>query len=217
MNNRPLLEVKQLTCIRQQRLLFQDLNFDVSEGQIWQVAGPNGAGKTSLLRILAGLTMPYEGHVLFDGEPIDRDTLNYNKQLLYIGHQTGVKAELTATENLQFALALNSNNSSNIEQLLEQVDLYGYEDEFAALLSAGQQRRIALARLWQSQSKLWILDEPFTAIDKVGVRVLEQKILNHANNGGAVILTTHQDLSFSKNQFNVLDLGQYASEFEGDL
>ncbi len=190
-----LLEGKCLTCIKQDRVLFEDLNIAIHRGDIIQVAGPNGAGKTSLLRILAGLSQPYDGEIHFDQKNIHQDPDAYHQALFYLGHQTGVKAELTAQENLEFNLALHGQNPSNAEQLLEDVGLIAFEDTLAAQLSAGQQRRIALAQLWNSSADIWILDEPFTAIDAKGVQSIEQKIKQHVENGGAVILTTHQDLS----------------------
>ena len=190
-----LLSAKSLTCIREDRLLFEALNIDVSPGDIVQIEGPNGAGKTSLLRILAGLSQPYEGNVYFQAENISDQRETFHQNLLYLGHLPGVKDEMTAQENLEFNLALHGLNKATAESTLAEVSLLGFEDTLAAHLSAGQHRRIALARLWQSQAKVWILDEPFTAIDKLGVEKLEQLFLQHADNGGCVILTTHQDLS----------------------
>ncbi len=190
-----LLSAKSLTCIREDRLLFEALNIDVSPGDIVQIEGPNGAGKTSLLRILAGLSQPYEGSVYFQAENISEQREAFHQNLLYLGHLPGVKDEMTAQENLEFNLALHGLNKATAESTLAEVSLLGFEDTLASHLSAGQHRRIALARLWQSQAKVWILDEPFTAIDKLGVEKLEQLFLHHANNGGCVILTTHQELS----------------------
>lgn len=190
-----LLSAKSLTCIREDRLLFEALNIDVSPGDIVQIEGPNGAGKTSLLRILAGLSQPYEGSVYFQAENISHQREAFHQNLLYLGHLPGVKDEMTAQENLEFNLALHGLNKATAESTLAKVSLLGFEDTLASHLSAGQHRRIALARLWQSQAKVWILDEPFTAIDKLGVEKLEQLFLHHADNGGCVILTTHQELS----------------------
>lgn len=202
----PLIETRHLTCIREDRILFEDLNFSVNCGEIIQVEGPNGVGKTSLLRILAGLSAPYEGQVLFSGQSIQSCQESFHQNMLYLGHQVGVKGELTAEENLSFTLALHGLPDDNAETTLAEVNLLGFEDTLASHLSAGQHRRIALARLWQSPAKLWILDEPFTAIDKKGVLKLEQLIQNHANNGGAVILTTHQDLQMSASCYQKLTL-----------
>jgi|TARA_B110000211_G_C14048077_1_gene539925 heme exporter protein A len=194
-NNNSLLSAHNLTCIREERVLFEDLNLSIFPGDILQIEGPNGAGKTSLMRILAGLSQPYDGDIQFQGKSITDQRELFHQNLLYLGHLPGVKDELTAQENLAFNLALHGLDTSTAESTLTEVNLLGFEDALASHLSAGQHRRIALSRLWQSQAKIWILDEPFTAIDKLGVEKLEQLFLQHADNGGCVILTTHQDLS----------------------
>lgn len=190
-----MLSARNLTCIREERVLFEALDINIAAGEIVQIEGPNGAGKTSLLRIFAGLSQPYDGCIYFQDKNITQHRESFHQDLLYLGHLSGVKEEMTAQENLEFNLALHGLNSSSAETTLAEISLLGFEDALASHLSAGQQRRISLARLWQSQAKIWILDEPFTAIDKLGVEKLEQLFLQHANNGGCVILTTHQDLS----------------------
>jgi heme exporter protein A len=205
-NSPSLLIANQLTCIREERILFENLDFSVNCGDIIQVEGPNGAGKTSLLRILAGLSQPYEGEVLFNNSSIHVERELFNQNLLYIGHQAGIKGEMTAQENLEFNLSLSGLNASQAEQTLNEVNLLGFEDALASHLSAGQHRRIALAQLWQSKAPIWILDEPFTAIDKNGVQKLEALMVEHATNGGCVILTTHQDLAIDKDLFKKLTL-----------
>ncbi len=190
-----LLSARDLTCIREERVLFEALNINIFAGDIVQIEGPNGAGKTSLLRILAGLSQPYDGTIYFQDQAVAQQRENFHQNLLYLGHLPGVKGEMTAQENLEFNLALHGLNADCAEETLAEVNLLGFEDALASHLSAGQHRRISLARLWQSQHKIWILDEPFTAIDKLGVEKLEQLFVQHANNGGCVILTTHQDLS----------------------
>jgi len=211
----PLLSANELTCIREDRILFEALEVKINAGDIVQVEGPNGAGKTSLLRILAGLSQPYEGEVLFNKQAISKNRELFHQNLLYLGHLAGVKCEMTAQENLSFNLALHGLNASTInsdhinriaEDTLEEVNLLGFEDALASHLSAGQHRRIALARLWQSTAPIWILDEPFTAIDKLGVKKLEQLFLHHAEQGGCVILTTHQDLSLAKEKVKKITL-----------
>ncbi|QBY04889.1 cytochrome c biogenesis heme-transporting ATPase CcmA [Thalassotalea sp. HSM 43] len=207
MSNTPyLLQADNLTCIREDRILFEDLNFSVHAGDIIQIEGANGTGKTSLLRILSGLSMPYAGHVRFAGEDIHHINEEFNQDLLFLGHLPGVKGEMTSEENLRFYLSLHGLDAELAEQTLEQVNLYGFEDAKAGHLSAGQHRRIALARLWQSNARIWILDEPFTAIDKNGVKKLEQLLLAHAAKGGCVILTTHQDLSLPPEQYQKITL-----------
>lgn len=190
-----LLSARDLTCIREERVLFEALDINIFAGDIVQIEGPNGAGKTSLLRILAGLSQPYDGTIYFQDQAVAQQRENFHQNLLYLGHLPGVKGEMTAQENLEFNLALHGLNADCAEETLAEVNLLGFEDALASHLSAGQHRRISLARLWQSQHKIWILDEPFTAIDKLGVEKLEQLFVQHANNGGCVILTTHQDLS----------------------
>ncbi|EPE2786571.1 cytochrome c biogenesis heme-transporting ATPase CcmA [Serratia marcescens] len=191
-----MLEAKSLSCVRDERILFSELSFSVQPGDIIQVEGPNGAGKTSLLRILAGLARPDGGEVCWRGRNTLRDHANYQQDLLFIGHQPGIKAVLTPFENLQFYQAVRgAAEHQAIWRALEQVGLVGYEDLPVAQLSAGQQRRVALARLWLSAAPLWILDEPLTAIDKQGVAELISLFEQHAQRGGMVLLTTHQDLA----------------------
>ena len=202
----PLISAQQLTCIREDRILFEQLSFAINAGDIVQIEGPNGAGKTSLLRILAGLSQPYEGEVLFDGQSITDNRELFHQNLLYLGHTPGVKNEMTAQENLAFNLSLHGLDPETAEHTLSKVNLLGFEDATASHLSAGQHRRIALARLWQTQAKVWILDEPFTAIDKQGVANLEHLFIKHIDNGGAVILTTHQDLFIAKDRLKKITL-----------
>lgn len=201
-----LLTAKQLTCIREDRILFEDLSFTINAGDIVQIEGPNGAGKTSLLRILAGLSQPFDGKVFFNKKTISKHREEYHQHLLYLGHTPGVKNEMTAQENLAFNLSLHGYDESAAEETLSKVNLLGFEDALASHLSAGQHRRIALARLWQSKAKIWILDEPFTAIDKQGVKHLETLFINHIKAGGAVILTTHQDLSLASSMLRKITL-----------
>ncbi len=202
-----MLEAKSLSCVREDRLLFEGLNLTVQPGQIIQVEGPNGVGKTSLFRLLVGLMSPYHGQVLWQGQAIADDRETYQQNLLYLGHHSGVKPELSALENLYFYQQMfEPDFQGDLYAILTQVGLVGLEDIPAAQLSAGQQRRVALARLWISTAKLWILDEPFTAIDKGGVKVLEQLFLRHAEQGGMILLTTHQDLNLSAAAFSKLTM-----------
>ncbi len=201
-----MLSASNLTCIREDRLLFEALDINISAGDIVQIEGPNGAGKTSLLRILAGLSQPFDGCVNFQNENINQQRETFHQDLLYLGHLSGVKDEMTAQENLEFNLGLHGLPTDTAEKTLAEVNLLGFEDALSSHLSAGQQRRISLARLWQSQAKIWILDEPFTAIDKLGVEKLEQLFLKHADNGGCVVLTTHQDLSLPAERVKKISL-----------
>ncbi|UJF18750.1 cytochrome c biogenesis heme-transporting ATPase CcmA [Vibrio sp. SS-MA-C1-2] len=203
-----MLDVKNLSCIRDERVLFDELSFSVTKGELIQVEGPNGAGKTSLLRILTGLAPADEGEIYWCGERIQSAREEFHQDLLFLGHHSGVKAELTAFENLAFIQSLHAKKDEDkIWQALAKVGLAGREDIPAGQLSAGQQRRVGLARLWLSEQILWILDEPLTAIDKQGVAVLEELFMAHADNGGIVILTTHQDMFIDNPRLRKIILG----------
>jgi len=187
------LSGRDLFCERDDRVLFDGLNFEFKAGQIIRIAGPNGAGKSTLMRILLGMSAGYEGRLTWNGKALDKVRYDFNAQLLYLGHQVGIKGSLTPEENLN---ALNpQTNQTNIYKALDKVGLRGFEDLPCQGLSAGQQRRVALARLFIEDKPVWILDEPFTAIDKDGVTELESIIVDHAAKGGLVILTTHHEIA----------------------
>lgn len=191
-----MLEAHNLSCIRDERALFDGLSLRVSPGEMVQVEGPNGAGKTALLRILAGLALPDAGSVDWQRRPIDRHRQRYHRDLLYIGHHSGVKTRLTAFENLAFSqIAGGARRDENaIWRALDNAGLLGYEEVPARELSAGQLRRVALARLWLSSAALWILDEPLNAIDQLGGERLMSLFTRHCAGGGMLVLTTHQPL-----------------------
>ena len=195
-----LLQADKLFCERDDRILFEDLSFTLSEGEVLRVEGPNGAGKTTLLRILSGLMPLHDGKLLWKGEDIAGFRHDFLQNLLFLGHKTGVKMVLSPIENLK---AWCSSRFRVTEEALiaalEKVRLGGYEHVPCHSLSAGQQRRVALARLHLSKVPLWILDEAFTAIDKDGVAELEQWIAEKADQGGAVVLTTHHAMNSAKN------------------
>ena len=191
-----MLNIKDLQCIRDDRVLFEDLNFSLDSGQLLQIEGRNGSGKTSLLRILCGFTLPTEGAVYWKDEDIQEIQSNYCANLAYIGHHPGVKAELSPLENLAMAQTLSiSPRSIGLDEALDKVGLYGFEDVPARTLSAGQQRRVALARLLVNEAKLWILDEPFTALDKAAIAMIETLLDEHASNGGMAVLTSHHTVN----------------------
>ncbi len=163
-----------------------------------QIEGPNGCGKTTFLRAITTLLSDYEGDIQWRGQSIQRVRTDYLSHLLFIGHLPGVKKTLTPRENLQFLMRLHQNvQNQEIEQALEKVGLYGYEDMPGHQLSAGQLRRVGLARLYLSKAPVWVLDEPYTAIDKQGVAALEALFAQHVESGGCVILTTHQSPSIA--------------------
>ncbi|EDP59184.1 cytochrome c biogenesis heme-transporting ATPase CcmA [Vibrio sp. AND4] len=204
-----MLEVSNLTAIRDDRVLFENLQFEIKPGELVQIEGRNGTGKTTLLRIVTGLGDREEGIIKWKGEEVEKSRDVFHQDLLFLGHQTGVKRELTALENLRFYQSIHNHRSSeeDIFSALAQVGLAGREDVPVAQLSAGQQRRVALARLWLSNQILWILDEPLTAIDKQGVKVLESLFARHADNGGIVVLTTHQDMFANSPKLRKIKLG----------
>lgn len=190
-----LLEGIGLSCERDFRVLFESLDLAVSAGEVLQVEGPNGSGKTTLLRVLTGLSEASAGEVRWRGEPLRKVRQNYYQEMQYLGHAAGIKQSLTARENLRWHAALAGLDcEADIDDALAKVGLRGYEDVPCHTLSAGQQRRVNLARLHLTPAKLWILDEPFTAIDKAGVEAIESLLIQQASQGGAVILTSHQDL-----------------------
>lgn len=196
-----MLEARQLTCQRDERTLFNALSFRVEPGEMVQVAGQNGAGKTTLLRILAGLAQADEGEVFWQAQPLRRQRDLFHSDLLWIGHQPGIKTVLTPFENLTFFHA----DAAEAQRwdALEQIGLLGFEDLPVNQLSAGQQRRAALARLWLSAAKLWLLDEPFTALDATGIEKLTLRLRQHADAGGIVILTSHQPLGCAARQIHL--------------
>jgi heme exporter protein A len=192
------LSTHDLACSRGYRDLFAGLCLQVQPGEILRVEGRNGSGKTSLLRILAGLAQPVSGDVLWNGTRIHDPLTDYFQNLLYIGHKPGIKYELTAIENLCLSRALFGTRSENgIEEALYQIGLYGFEDMPAAMLSAGQKRRVALAQLFLTQAKLWILDEPYTSLDVAAVALLEEQFRLHVQAGGMLIMTSHQPVNIA--------------------
>jgi heme exporter protein A len=196
-----------LECVKGYDSLFRDVSFTLVAGEIMQVRGTNGSGKTSLLRILTGMSQAEAGEILWEGLNIEDSRENYLENLVYIGHLNGLKAELSAFENLQLSRQyLSRANDVSTQSALDAVGLAGYEQILAHQLSAGQKRRVALARLYLNTAPLWILDEPTTAIDLDGVRTFEQTIEAHALNGGMVILTAHQALDFGKAKTRSLSL-----------
>ena len=190
------LSVHDVGCERDDRILFENLNIAVQKGDLIQLVGPNGAGKTTLLRLMAGLNQDFSGEVRWNGQNIQSCFHDYARQRLYIGHLSAIKKILTPLENLRsFVSSWQEVKEDDLWQALEKVTLAGYEDVPCQQLSAGQQRRVALARLLVTPTPLWILDEPFTALDKEGVAWLEQQLAQHVEKGGSVLITSHHALS----------------------
>ena len=186
-----------ITCERGYKTLFTDVTFNLSSGEALQIVGKNGIGKTSLLRILAGLSAPYAGRILWDKRDIYQveGSAIYAAQRIYIGHIAGIKAGLTVIENLQMTLLHYAKKQhTSIESALKQIGLKGYEQTYCYQLSAGQKKRVALARLILCEASLWLLDEPLAAMDDEGVNLLQHLLTRHCEQGGMVIFTTHQVL-----------------------
>ena len=195
-NKALLLQVNNLECTRDDRVLFSGLNFGVSAGEVLQIEGSNGSGKTSLLRILCGLRLADAGVVNWQGSDITKEREDYYSNMVYIGHLTCIKAELTTLENIRSLLDTRSISASDdvIIACLARVGLATYDDVQSKALSSGQKRRVLLAFLLLSESKLWILDEPLTALDVTGVALVEAMIIEHQMQGGSVIFTTHHGM-----------------------
>ncbi|CAG8867971.1 Cytochrome c biogenesis ATP-binding export protein CcmA [Pseudomonas fluorescens] len=206
------LQAVGLACERDWRMLFEHLDLQLQAGDMLQVSGPNGSGKTSLLRLLAGLMQPTAGRILLNGQPLTERRHELAKALLWIGHAAGIKDLLSAEENLSWLCALHQPAThAAIWQALEAVGLRGFEDVPCHTLSAGQQRRVALARLYLNSPPLWILDEPYTALDRDGVAQLEAHLAAHCEQGGMVVLTTHHTLARMPGGYRELNLGQWAA------
>jgi heme exporter protein A len=205
-----MLEVRNLECMRGDHRLFTGLNFTLQGGELLRLRGSNGSGKTSLLRTLCGLLEPAEGEVLWRGENIRAQRDEFNAELLYLGHSNGVKAELTGFENLRINNALRGSSLSEnqLYDALEEIGLGGREDLPTQVLSQGQKRRVALARLLLSDAALWVLDEPFTALDVDAVAQLATLIEGHLQKGGMVVYTTHQEVEMRAGACREVNLDQ---------
>ncbi|WP_196158251.1 cytochrome c biogenesis heme-transporting ATPase CcmA [Reinekea sp. G2M2-21] len=194
-----LLRAENLYCERDERVLFNHLDFSLQAGEILHVKGPNGAGKTTLLRRLVGLSWVVEGQLKWHDSLSEQGEKLDGHGFWYLAHRPAVTLQQTPLENLAFAVALHNQNlpSEAIWQALDTVGLRGYEDVPAGSLSAGQQRRVSLARLYLDMPsiKLWLLDEPFTALDVNAVRQLERRIEAFAESGGTVVMTSHHGLT----------------------
>lgn len=194
----PLLSGRALYCERDDRILFESLDFDLYRGEVLQVRGSNGSGKTTLLRMVCGLNDAFSGAILWEGEPIETQREAFRGDTLYLGHRVGVNRALSPLENLRWACGIQAPRSDrDIEQALSRIGLRGYEHVPCRSLSAGQQQRVSLARLLLSPARLWVLDEPFTTLDVKGVGDLEALLAQHVTAGGAVLVTTHHPLRVS--------------------
>jgi heme exporter protein A len=193
--DKPLLQARALTFHRQDEPVFGPLDFCLDAGELTLIEGDNGSGKTTLMRILTGLLRPEEGELSWRGEPLTWDRCS--GEVVFLGHQLGLKADLTPHENLRFAIGLHGHREhSHIDGALARVGLAGYEDEPVRKLSAGQKKRVALARLLLIPAALWLLDEPYANLDRTGIELVNGLLEAHIAHGGAALVTSHGAVQF---------------------
>jgi len=191
------LIVSDLTCQRGYNELFSNISFELNSGEILKISGANGSGKTSLLKILAGLNSAESGRLFINNNKVG--SYEYQSDIIYLGHLPALSPELHCIENLDYLSQLNNISSNQaLDEALINVGLNNFENEYAANLSAGQKRRVVLSALFITQAKVWLLDEPFTALDTDGINVIETQITKHCDDGGICILTTHQQCNLLK-------------------
>lgn len=202
----PLLVAKGVRCERGDKILFDGFDLTIKSGSILQLAGPNGSGKTTLLRSICGLFEASFESLVWRGIEVS-DPLQYADELLYLGHRAAIRTHLTSSENLSWYSCLSRcSDIDQLEKAITEVELDGYESELASSLSAGQKRRIALARLRLVDCNLWVLDEPFASLDAGGVTMLRGWIQEFVASGGAVIYSTHQAVEFSGCESSVINI-----------
>jgi heme exporter protein A len=196
MQQAPILEVVDLACERGEHRLFSGLSFTLTPGELMQVLGPNGSGKTTLLRTLCGFVQPVQGSVRWGGQDIGEWDDDFHAAMCYLGHHNAIKDELSALENLQMSAGLAGYTVSDEQAIraLRRMGLQRREHLPVRVLSQGQRRRVALARLLIGDAPLWILDEPLTALDVGAVGLMQELIGEHLSKGGMTIFTTHQPL-----------------------
>lgn len=199
------LSVKNLACWRNEQVLFNNLDFSLSPGNVLFLQGENGSGKTSLLRILCGFRWPDEGEILWADKPVSENP-EYFQNISYIGHKNGIKNELTVEENLNLMRSMATASDIETENVLKQIGLFRQADVLTRQLSAGQKRKLALARLMMTKCSFWILDEPFTSLDKSSVVFFEELIKKHILRGGMLILTSHHEIDLSGLHVNKFSL-----------
>ncbi|MGH6942660.1 MAG: heme ABC exporter ATP-binding protein CcmA [Geminicoccaceae bacterium] len=192
-----LLSAEDLACVRGGRLVFADLAFALGPGDALLLRGPNGSGKSSLLRLLAGFLRPSAGALSWDGAPIQDDLASHRARLHYVGHADAVKGALSTRENLEFAGAIAGGADAALDAALQAFGLQGLADVPARFLSAGQRRRLALARLATVERALWLLDEPTVGLDAESRQRLQQAIGRHRSAGGIAVLASHGDVDVS--------------------
>lgn len=208
MKTEPILSFSKLGCSRGGRQLFQDIDCTLESGRWLYVAGANGVGKTSLLRMVCGLAPIESGEIFWNGVPIHDQRDTFRQDLCYLGHLNALQESMTVQENLAFtaALAGTAPDAARTQKVLTRFGLRGRERQLVRHLSQGQKRRVALSRLALSHARLWVLDEPFVAMDEAGVRMLADLIATHLDKGGLVVLTSHQQVAIGSAPPQLLEL-----------
>ena len=202
------LTFSNLGCAKGGRQLFANVNCTLGAGQWLYVTGANGVGKTSLLRMVCGLASIESGDILWNGLSIQRQHELYRQDLCYLGHLNALQESMTVIENLMFSAALGgiAPNTSQTRDVLARFGLRGRSQQLVRHLSQGQKRRVALSRLALSPARLWVLDEPYVAMDEAGIQMLADLIAAHLNQGGLAVLTSHQRVAVGNNPAQTLEL-----------
>ncbi|WP_296490649.1 cytochrome c biogenesis heme-transporting ATPase CcmA [Rhodoferax sp.] len=208
MNTPPSLTFSKLGCTRGGRQLFKDLDCQLEAGNWLYVAGANGVGKTSLLRMVCGLASIETGDILWNGSPIDGQRDAYRQDLCYLGHLNALQESMTVDENLAFITALGgfAPDKTQMQAVLSRFGLRGRGRQLVRHLSQGQKRRVALSRLALSPARLWVLDEPYVAMDEAGIGLLAELIAKHLEAGGLAVLTSHQRVPIGNIPAQMLEL-----------
>jgi heme exporter protein A len=204
-----MLEVSNLKCVRGDRQLFEGVGFRLQSGKLLYLRGANGVGKTSLLRMLCGLSPPEAGQILWDGQPIRELGETYRQDLFYLGHHNALQEALTVSENLSFYATLAGlvPSAADTAHALARLGLRGCQGRLVRHLSQGQKRRVALARLMLNRARLWVLDEPFVALDQQAIELLVDLLSTHLAKGGLAVLTSHQQVEMDQARVEQLELG----------
>ena len=202
--------IHNLECIRQNNMLFRGLNFSIKDGDLLQINGANGSGKSSLLQICSGLIEPTAGEILWENKNINKYRYEFQSNILYLGHSNAIKAALTVEENMRIIHSLTGEKPNiDYSEILNTMGMTGMNEILVSRLSAGQKRRVGLTRLYMTKSKLWFLDEPFNALDKKGKKIIENIVINHCNDGGIVLFTTHQKMEINNYPLQNIHLGNH--------
>lgn len=200
------LKLNNISCVRRQKKVLADLSLELVAGDILLIEGENGAGKSSLLRLIAGLAVPFTGNITWQNQAIENYRAQYHNNIFYLGHTNAIKLNLTVKENLYLGSQLHFFSLNEVDNLLEALQLSAEVNTLTQALSAGQKRRVALAKLFLSQKKIWLLDEPFTALDQHIQQFCQKQFENHANHGGIILISTHHRMSFNYQPIKLLRL-----------